>query len=65
MDACAKIVQRDRHLPGVVTESCGVVVSFVRRTRTLADLHTGHVVPACGKQSRFLVELSSKLERLI
>ena len=64
MDACAKIVQRDRHLPGVVTETCGACWLFrspLGERDPKQTWHIGHVVSACGKQSRFLVEFTLEI----
>ena len=63
MDARAKLLQRDKHLPGVVTETCGAcwLVGRVGLVSLKPTWHTGHVLSASEKQSIFLVEISLEI----
>ena len=60
VDSCAKILRRDKHLPGVVTETCGACWLFrspLGQRNPKPTWHTGNVFSASEKQSIFLVEI--------
>ena len=64
VDACAKMLQREKHLPGVVTETCEACWLFrspLGERDPKPTWHIGHVVSACGEQSRFLVEIALEI----
>ena len=64
VDSCAKILRRDKHLPGVVTETCGACWFFrspLGQRNPKPTSHTGHVFSASEKQSIFLVEIALEI----
>ena len=64
MDSCAKILRRDKHLPGVVTEACGACWLFrspLGQRNPKPTWHTGHVFSASEKQSRFVVKIALEI----
>ena len=61
VDSSARILLRDKHLPGVVTETCGACWLFrspLGQRNPKPTWNTGHVFSASEKQSIFLVEIA-------
>ena len=62
--ACATILQRDKHLPGVVTETCEACWLFrspIGQRNRKTTSNTGHVFSASEKQAIFLVEFALEI----
>ena len=68
VDASARILQRDKHLPAVVTETCGACWLFrspLGQRNPKPTWNTGHVFSASEKQSIFLVEIAPSDHRIV